>query len=104
MVLAVDTWWLPVAAIEAKSATWMRCAGAFRLDKKPQSLKIYFQGPPDGIDIWVADVRVSPQDTDAVITHLKEMAEKVCGHTYIALFALLHPRGLKCKGNAGEET
>ena len=85
MVLAVDNWWLPVGAIEAKSAAWMRCAGAFRLDKKPHSLKFYFQGPPAGVDIWVADVRVSPQDTAAVIADLKEMAQKVRRHGQTAL-------------------
>ncbi|CAI5484769.1 unnamed protein product [Closterium sp. Yama58-4] len=77
IALGVDGEWANAGSVEASGKEWVRCWGSFRLEKPYGRAVLYVQGPPPGVSILLADVRVVPVDWRERVPWLREQADRL---------------------------
>ncbi|CAI5507338.1 unnamed protein product [Closterium sp. Naga37s-1] len=79
IALGVDGGWVNAGTVEASGKEWVRCWGSFRLEKPYGQAVLYVQGPPPGVSILLADMRVVPVEWRERVPWLREQADRVSG-------------------------
>ncbi|GJP36368.1 hypothetical protein CLOM_g20880 [Closterium sp. NIES-68] len=77
IALGVDGGWVNAGSVEASGKEWVRCWGSFRLEKQYQQAVLYVQGPPPGVSILLADMRVVPVEWRERVPWLRLQADRV---------------------------
>ena len=77
VALSVDGEWVNAGCVSAGSSEWVRCWGSFRVEKEVSRAVLYVQGPPPGVAILLADVRVNAVDWKARLPQLRAATQQV---------------------------
>ncbi|CAI5519787.1 unnamed protein product [Closterium sp. Naga37s-1] len=77
IALGVDGGWVNAGSVEASGKEWVRCWGSFRLEKPYRQAVLYVQGPPPGVSILLADVRVVPVEWQERVPWLRGQADRL---------------------------
>ncbi|CAI7789267.1 unnamed protein product [Closterium sp. NIES-53] len=77
IALGVDGGWVNAGSVEASGKEWVQCWGSFRLEKPYRQAVLYVQGPPPGVSILLADVRVVPVEWQERVPWLRGQADRL---------------------------
>ncbi|KFK32154.1 hypothetical protein AALP_AA6G205000 [Arabis alpina] len=78
IALSVDNQWVNGGQVEVTvGETWHEIAGSFRLEKQPQNVMVYVQGPAAGVDLMIAALQIFPVDRRERIRCLRKQADQV---------------------------
>lgn len=78
IALSVDNQWVNGGQVEVTvGETWHEIGGSFRLEKQPQNVMVYVQGPAAGIDLMIAGLQIFPVDRQERIRCLKKQVDEV---------------------------
>ncbi|CAM6086771.1 unnamed protein product [Calypogeia fissa] len=76
VALGVDGAWVQGGEVYA-GTDWTEVSGSIRLEKNPEKVIVYFQGPAPGIDMKVAGLHIFAVDRLARVPYLKEKTDQV---------------------------
>ncbi|KAL6542605.1 Glycoside hydrolase, 10 [Orobanche minor] len=77
VALGVDGQWVNGGQVEINDDKWHEIGGSFRLEKQPDKVMVYIQGPDPGINLMVAGFQIFPVDRCARFRQLKNQTEKI---------------------------
>eukprot|EP00249_Psilotum_nudum_P019298 c27184_g1_i1 orf=500-2320(-) len=77
VALGVDGKWVNGGEIEGDKDSWTEIAGSFRLEKQPDQVIVYVQGPSAGVDLMVAGLRIFAVDRKSRFAKLKAQTNMV---------------------------
>lgn len=91
IALSVDNQWVNGGQVEVTVGdTWHEIGGSFRLEKQPQQIMVYVQGPAPGIDLMIAALQIFPVDRRERLRCLRKQVDQVHIYLQISLrFAVL---------------
>jgi Carbohydrate binding domain len=78
----VDTQWINGGEVQVSDERWYEIGSSFRVEKQPSKVVVSVQGPPAGVDLMVAGLKIFPVDRKARFKQLKYQADKVCSMPY----------------------
>ncbi|XP_018459303.2 endo-1,4-beta-xylanase 3 isoform X1 [Raphanus sativus] len=88
IALSVDNQWVNGGQVEVTvGETWHEIGGSFRLEKQPQNVMVYVQGPAAGIDLMIAGLQIFPVDRQERIRCLKKQVDEVRKRDIILKFS-----------------
>ncbi|XP_051127337.1 endo-1,4-beta-xylanase 1-like isoform X2 [Andrographis paniculata] len=77
VALGVDSQWVNGGQVEIDDGKWHEIGGSFRIEKQPEKIMVYLQGPDAGVDVMVAGLQIFAVDRHARFRHLKKQTEKI---------------------------
>ncbi|XP_073146128.1 endo-1,4-beta-xylanase 1-like isoform X2 [Henckelia pumila] len=77
VALGVDSQWVNGGQVEISDDRWHEIGGSFRIEKRPDKVMVYVQGPDAGIDLMVAGLQIFPVDRHMRFKHLKILTDKI---------------------------
>ncbi|KAG5543712.1 hypothetical protein RHGRI_016467 [Rhododendron griersonianum] len=87
VALSVDNQWVNGGQVEINGDTWHEIAGSFRIEKKPDKVMVYVQGPVSGVDVMLAGLQIFPVDRQARFRYLKRQTDKIRKRDVILKFS-----------------
>ncbi|KAG7619756.1 Glycoside hydrolase family 10 domain [Arabidopsis suecica] len=91
IALSVDNQWVNGGQVEVTVGdTWHEIAGSFRLEKQPQNVMVYVQGPGAGIDLMIAALQIFPVDRRERVRCLKRQVDEVRKRDIVLKFSGLN--------------
>ncbi|XP_058217198.1 endo-1,4-beta-xylanase 1-like isoform X3 [Rhododendron vialii] len=87
VALGVDNQWVNGGQVEINGNTWHEIAGSFRIEKKPDKVMVYVQGPASGVDVMLAGLQIFPVDRQARFRHLKRQTDEIRKRDVILKFS-----------------
>ncbi|KAL0645804.1 hypothetical protein Bca4012_044095 [Brassica carinata] len=88
IALSVDNQWVNGGQVEVSvGETWHELGGSFRLEKQPQNVMVYVQGPAAGINLMIAGLQIFPVDRRERIRCLKKQVDEVRKRDIILKFS-----------------
>lgn len=77
VALSVDNQWVNGGQVELNDDRWHEIGGSFRIEKQPNKVMVYVQGPAPGIDLMVGGFQIFPVDRQARFRHLRRQTDKI---------------------------
>ncbi|XP_073119734.1 endo-1,4-beta-xylanase 1-like isoform X2 [Henckelia pumila] len=77
VAFGVDSQWVNGGQVEISDDKWHEIGGSFRIEKRPDKVMVYVQGPDAGIDLMVAGLQIFPVDRHMRFKHLKTLTDKI---------------------------
>ncbi|CAK9173883.1 unnamed protein product [Ilex paraguariensis] len=77
IALGVDSQWVNGGQAEVNDDRWHEIGGSFRIEKQPDKVMGYVQGPAPGVDMMVAGLQIFPVDRQTRFRHLKKLTDKI---------------------------
>ncbi|XP_051140702.1 endo-1,4-beta-xylanase 1-like [Andrographis paniculata] len=78
VALGVDNQWVNGGQVEiSDDEKWHEIGGSFRIEKQPEKIMVYVQGPDAGVDFMVAGLQIFPVDRHARFRYLKKETDKI---------------------------
>ncbi|XP_059634092.1 endo-1,4-beta-xylanase 1-like [Cornus florida] len=87
VALSVDNQWVNGGQVEVSDDRWHEIGGSFRIEKKPDKVMVYIQGPAAGVDLMLAGLQIFPVDRHARFKHLKRQIDKIRKRDVILKFS-----------------
>ncbi|KAL7262388.1 hypothetical protein ACSBR1_000713 [Camellia fascicularis] len=77
VALSVDNQWVNGGQVELNDDRWHEIGGSFRIEKQPNKVMVYVQGPAPGVDLMVGGFQIFPVDRQARFRHLRRQTDKI---------------------------
>ncbi|XAR48453.1 Endo-1,4-beta-xylanase [Bertholletia excelsa] len=77
IALSVDGQWVNGGQVEINDDRWHEIGGSFRIEKKPDRVMVYVQGPAPGIDMLIAGLHIFPVDRQARFRYLEIQTDQL---------------------------
>ncbi|CAK9173888.1 unnamed protein product [Ilex paraguariensis] len=77
VALGVDSQWVNGGQVEVNDDRWHEIGGSFRIEKQPDKVMVYVQGPAPGVDMMVAGLQIFPVNRQTRFRHLKNQTDKI---------------------------
>nr|XP_043608585.1 endo-1,4-beta-xylanase 1-like [Erigeron canadensis] len=77
VALGVDSQWMNGGQVEINDDRWHEISGSFRIEKQPEKVTVYFQGPAPGVGFMVAGFQIFSVDRRARFEQLKQQTDKI---------------------------
>ncbi|XP_059634332.1 endo-1,4-beta-xylanase 1-like [Cornus florida] len=87
VALDVDKQWVNGGQVEVNDDIWHEIGGSFRIEKQPDMVVVYIQGPAPGVDLMVAGLQIFPVDRHARFKHLRRQTDKIRKRDVILKFS-----------------
>ncbi|GFQ06139.1 endo-1 4-beta-xylanase a [Phtheirospermum japonicum] len=77
VAIGVDGLWVNGGQVDSDDDKWHEIVGSFRIEKQPEKVMVYVQGPEAGVDLMVAGLQIFPVDRHLRFKQLKTQTDKV---------------------------